>query len=27
MESLIENFTGQWLNVRSLQTAAPTVSI
>jgi mono/diheme cytochrome c family protein len=26
-ESLIENFTGQWLNVRSLQTAAPTVSI
>ena len=26
-ESLIENFTGQWLNVRSLQTDAPTVSI
>jgi cytochrome c5 len=26
-ESLIENFTGQWLNVRSLQTDAPTVSL
>ena len=26
-KSLIENFTGQWLNVRSLQTDAPTVTI
>src|SRR5205823_10847400 len=26
-ESLIENFTGQWLNVRSLQTDAPTVNL
>jgi hypothetical protein len=26
-ESLIENFTGQWLNVRSLQTFNPTVSL
>jgi cytochrome c5 len=26
-ESLIENFTGQWLNVRSLQTDAPAVNL
>jgi uncharacterized protein DUF1592/uncharacterized protein DUF1588/uncharacterized protein DUF1585/uncharacterized protein DUF1595 len=26
-KSLIENFTGQWLNVRSLQTDAPTVNL